>query len=342
MLHVRRRVESVAAWSAKGSPPAWPWAIPEAPLLYWALTEAGPAVRSRDLDALDDLLLEIGALLERLWTTSPRAHPGRTAVDAVAVSTTLWSELQRGRGAADPDQLAVHLRLLRRLVTPPVNRVPARPATAVPAYRPPADRIAGGQLPVITRPTGLAGRSRHEQFLLLLAVVLSNAGGHLADYQELGRPLGTDSGRIGWPADSPAGIRLGSIRTGRGHLQADPDGDLLLRPGPCLTAVNRALARRPVPDAPAPWTADDIGWALAEAWLVDTTLVLQTDRISREHTAALPVLAGARPERVWRLPLGVYAPGQFYVGDGEPRRGRLRSVRRSAPDHRRRSPVADI
>ena len=39
------------------------------------------------------------------------------------------------------------------------------------------------------------------------------------------------------------------------------------------------------------WSVDDIGWALAGAWLTDTTLIVEPTRISRSHTTAWPVVA---------------------------------------------------
>ena len=56
------------------------------------------------------------------------------------------------------------------------------------------------------------------------------------------------------------------------------------------------------------WSVDDIGWALAGAWLTDTTLIVEPDRISRSHTTAWPVVADHPVEQVWRLPLAVFHP----------------------------------
>jgi hypothetical protein len=58
---------------------------------------------------------------------------------------------------------------------------------------------------------------------------------------------------------------------------------------------------------------DDIGWALADAWLTDTTLIIESDRISRSHTTAWSVVADHAVEQVWRLPLEVFHPHQFFT-----------------------------
>lgn len=324
MLHIRQRTTAAASWAARGYPSLMRWETgrDEAPLLYWALTEVGPAATADDLDAVTDLLDEAELLLDRIWT-EPNSG-GRRHREITAISTALWSELQRGRGAEDLTEIALHARLLRNLVAPRPGQFPARPTTAVPAYRPPGNRIRGGRLP-LTGQAPLGERDLNEQFLLLLAVVLSHGRGHLVDHDTGLPPRGADPDRTGWtrPDGAGAGVLLGSIRrTDRDHA------DLILRPGPCLTAVKRWVRTRPSVPGADRWTVEDIGRALAQAWLIDTTLILEPTLISRIHTAAWPVHVDRTAEQVWRLPLTVYHPRQLQPrGEGRPNSaGPLRPV----------------
>lgn len=307
MLHIRRRSEPTALWAARGWPPLLRWVDrPEVPWLYWALHEVAGAAQAEDLDAVDDLLTEAGLLLERVWTDPPA---GARRIDVMSISTGLWAEVQRGRGVTDLTQVALHARLLRNLVAPAAGQLPTRPALAVPAYRPPDERIKGGHLP-LAGAGAVRGRELQEQFLLLIATVLSNGGGHLVDHANSHIPRGADPVRTGWtrPGAGPAGTRLGSIRTGANQ----GSGDVLLRPGPCLTAVRRRVRIRPVITGAEHWSVDEIGWALAGAWLTDTTLIVEPDRISRSHTTALSVVADDPAAQVWRLPLAAFHPRQFF------------------------------
>lgn len=315
MLHIRQRTTAAASWAARGYPSLMRWETgrDETPLLYWALTEISPAATAEDLDAVTDLLDETELLLDRIWTEPDSG--GRRHGEITAISTGLWSEVQRGRGAEDLTEVALHARLLRNLVAPRPGQLPARPATAVPPYRPPGDRIRGGRLP-LTGQAPLGGRDLHEQFLLLLAVVLSNGRGHLIDHETGRSPHGTDPARTGWtrPDGAAAGVLLGGIR------RTDQDqADLILRPGPCLTAIRRWVRTRPSVAGADRWTVEHIGRALAQAWLIDTTLILEPTRINRTHTAAWPVHVDRTAEQVWRLPLTVYHPRQLQPpGEGWP------------------------
>ena len=195
MLHIRRRSDPTAVWAARGWPPLIDWADrAEVPWLFWALHELTGAVQADDVDVVDDLLTEAGQLLERIWTDPPAGAHRR---DAMAISTGLWAEVQRGRGITDLTQVALHAGLLRNLVAPAAGQLPTRPALAVPAYRPPGQRIAGGHLP-LTGTAVIHGRDVHEQFLLQLATVLSNGGGHLVDHLNARTPRGADPARTGW------------------------------------------------------------------------------------------------------------------------------------------------
>ena len=321
MLHIRRRSEPTARWATRGWPPLLRWTDrPEVPLLFWALHELTEAARADDVEGVEDLLSEAGVMLERIWTDPPA---GAHQSDVMSISTGLWAEIQRGRGVTDLTQVALHARLLRNLVAPGGDQLPIRPVMAVAAYRAPGDRIAGGHLP-LTPTTGLHSRELHEQFLLLLAMVLSNGGGHLVDHATSRIPQDVDPARAGWnQGTGPAGSRLGSIRA----APVRGSSDLLLRPGPCITAVRRRARTEGVPAA-GQWTVDGIGWVLAGAWLTDTTLIIEPDEISRSHTTALPVVAGDRVEQVWRMPLAVFHPHQFgYPQHRRPRRtGTLRPI----------------
>ena len=308
MLHIRRRSDPTAMWATRGWPPLMQWTDrPEVPWLFWALHELAGAAQADDVDAVDDLLTEAGVMLERIWTDPPA---GAHRNDVMSISTGLWAEIQRGRGVTDLTQVALHARLLRNLVAPAGGQLPTRAALAVPAYRPPGERLVGGQLPLASTAV-IHGRALHEQFLLMLAMVLSNGGGHLVDHGSSRVPRGADPIRTGWtrPGGGPAGTRLGSIRPGENKGSSD----LILRPGPCLTAVRRRARSRPVTGADQ-WSVDDIGWALARAWLTDTTLIIETARVSRSHTTAWPVVADHSVEQVWRLPLAVFHPEQFFSG----------------------------
>ena len=76
-----------------------------------------------------------------------------------------------------------------------------------------------------------------------------------------------------------------------------------------------------------PWA---LGWALAAAWLTDTTLIVEPDRISRIHTTAMPVVVDHRVEQVWRLPLAVFHPQQF--GSQQQRWPRTGTALQPVPD----------
>ena len=307
MLHIRRGSEPTTAWAARGWPALWNWADrPEVPLLFWALHELSDAAQAEDIDAVEDLLTEAGLMLERIWTDPP---PDAHRRDAISISTGLWSEIQRGRGVTDLTQVALHARLLRNLVAPAGTQLLARSALAVPAYLPPGERIKGGRLPLAAT-AEFRGRDQHEQFLLLIATILSNNGGHLVDYLTSNVPAGADRKRTGWdrPDGKPAGTRLGSIRTGG----PEGGGDVFLRPGPCHAAIRRHLRIRPLVAGADQWSVAEIGWALAAAWLTDTTLIVEPAQVSRSHTTAWPVVADHPEEQVWRLPLAVFHPEQFF------------------------------
>src|SRR5664279_705380 len=321
MLHIRRQGQPLASWTARGWPPLLRRAdSPDVPWLYWALNEVGAAADAHDVDAIDDLLTEAGILLERIWTQSAARTAGPRFAELLSISTALWSEIQRGRGMTELTQVALHARLLRNLVAPSGGQLLTRPAGAVPAYRAPDERVTGGHLPLITGPAGVTGRPAPEQFLTLLAMVLSNGGGHLSDHAAPRCPPGAEPSRTGWARRGcgPAGTRLGSIRV----AEREHADDLLLRPGPCLTAVHRLVRVRPVVPEAAAWSVDDVGWTLAAAWLTDTTLIAGGDTITRAHTTTQPVLADQRPEQLWLLPLAVFHPRQFYPHPGRGRRRR--------------------
>src|SRR5664279_206367 len=224
MLHIRRRSEPTARWAARGWPPLLRWTDrPEVPWLFWALHEVAGAAQAEDFDAVDDLLTEAGLMLERVWTDPPA---GARQSDVMSISTGLWAEVQRGRGVSDLTQVALHARLLRNLVAPTAGQLPARPALAVHAYRPPGDRIEGSHLPLAGAGAG-GGRELQEQFLLLIATVLSNGGGHLVDHANSQVPRGADPVRTGWtrpgaPTGSRLALRAGSIPFALGRLPAGP------------------------------------------------------------------------------------------------------------------------
>ena len=318
MLHLRQSAQPSARWAHQGWPALLRWSDrrSEPEQLYWALTAIPSAAAAGDLAVLDDLLTEIRMWLDRIWRDPKHVVRG-SAADFLSISTQLWAETQRGRGAEDLDQIRLHARLLRNLAGPDLP--PPRSSSAmVPTYRRPQDRIRGGRLPLTEHAASLTDRDTHEQFLLLLAVVLSNRGGHVSDYLELRCLSGADGSRTGWTADhsGAAGSLLGSVDNDRQELR--------LRPRPCLTAVNRIRDR----SSADRWTVDEIGWALAEQWLVDTTLIAGPADVRRLPTCLSEVLTDRRPEQIWRVSLEVFHPLQFFSAQApsHPRRSSLRSV----------------
>lgn len=317
MLHIQQAPSVAAQWGVQGWPPLVGWAEhPDLPALYWALNEVGPASAAADLDVLDDLLAEIALWLDRVLSGEQGARVGRP--DLAPVLTLLWGEMQMGRGAGDVVQMGVNASLMQKAIASPAAAA-ERSVHAVQPYVAPADRIRGGHLPLAVDPVrALAGAPAHEQFLLELAAVLSNGGGHLVDYYRPGGcPEGTTPGRTGWaaPHRGAAGELLGSIQRA-----ADGPCTVLFRPNLCARAVNAAGAARP-------WRATDVGRDLAGAWLIDTTLVID-ERAKRVDAASVPVVVDGDAELVWALPLAVFHPDQFFPptsGSRRPRTG-LRAV----------------
>lgn len=318
MLHIQQPGSVTALWGVQGWPPLADWAEhPDLPLLYWALREISPAVEVDDLDVVDDLLAEIAVWLDRILRRpvgDPIGHP-----DLVPVLTLLWGEMQLGRGAGDLLQLKVNAALACKATAPAVATTD-RPDVAVPPYVPGPDRIRGGHLPlVVDVPVGAADRPAHELFLLELAGVLSNGGGHLSEFVAPRAPDGSLPGRTGWASahQGAAGELLGSLRSVPDEMRM-----VLLRPGASLRAVQAAGRGRA-------WTVEGLGRALAAAWLVDTTLIVD-EAVQRRDTVDGPVVADADPEPLWQLPLEVFHPDQF----GRLRPGPPRAGLRAVPDPR--------
>ena len=311
MLQIQHRgITPSIRWELRGCPPLTRWpGRPELPLLYWALHEVTPATEAHDLEAVDDLLLEVALWLDKIWRHPPPLRSRAGSGDLLVISAALWAEIQLGRGAGDMLQVALHAQMLKMLFAPRGDV--ARPPEAVPVYLAPEARIVGGQLPLTVRPVGLHGRADHEQFLLLVAAVLSNRGGHLTDHRTRRAPPGSDLSRTGWASahGDPAGALLGSIQREDGAA-----GQIILRPGPCVTAVNRLVQPH------QPWDAETVGRALAAAWLIDTTLI-DGPAPHRSYTVKTPVLVDHRQEPVWLVPLSVYHPLQFFTSAAPARRG---------------------
>ena len=294
MLHIRPDQATVtAAWSVDG----WaalisPTAQPGGQILYWLLQELPAAAAAADWNVVDDMLDEAAVWLDRIWLTPP--GPPASAGKAIAVAANLWGELQRGRGAEDTQHIAFHAGLLQKLLGAPDDRRPP----AVPVYLPPNRRISTGRLPLRTaagEQPQLVELPVAEQVLLQLLAVLSNpGGGHLSDRAAHRCPPGAAPHRTGWTRTSrrPTGPLLGSI-----DVETD---SLLLRPAQCLTAVA----------APATWTIDAVGDALAAAWLVDTTL--DTAAATRRALVDVSIVDHQDPEPSWRLSLDVFDRAQFF------------------------------
>lgn len=321
MLHVVRRADLVAEWGEQG----WPALLgnvggrPEPEWLYWALNELGLAADQRDLHVVDDLLAEIAELLERLWSVDPAEVP------FAPISASLWGEIQRGRGAEDMTSLALHGRLLRNTIGP--ARMGPRPADVAPPYRAAADRVAGGHLALVDQ----AGEVDFDQdpaavFLQLLAAVLSNGGGHLVDAAGGGAPAGVDAGRVGW-RPGPEGQVLGSVDR---DTVSDVGSTMLLRPVPSVDAVNAVVVAT---GSERVFSVESVGRALAEAWLIDTTLRVDL-QLRREFYVMAQLAEDLDEEPLWRLPLAVFHLRQFPLPtwDRGPRAPRLRIIR-TGEDH---------
>lgn len=321
MLHIVRRADLVASWGEQG----WPTLLgkvgdrPEPDWLYWSLTELGPAADQRDLRIVDDLLAEIAQLLERLWSVD------RAGISFAPISASLWGEIQRGRGAEDMTSLALHGRLLRNTLGP--ARTGPRPADVAPPYRAAADRVAGGHLALVDHASEVDfDHDPAAVFLQLLATVLSNHGGHLVDAAGGGAPAGVDAGRISWRS-GPEGQVLGSVNR---DTVSDVGSTMLLRPGPSVDAVNAVAVAT---GSERVFAVESVGRALAEAWLIDTTLRVDL-QLRREFNVMAQLTEDLDEEPLWRLPLAVFHPRQFPLPtwDRAPRAPRLRIIRTSE-DH---------
>jgi hypothetical protein len=284
VLIIQTPPSAEAEWAEQG----WPAVLPtegdrEEPELFgWAMRTIGPAVRASDWPVVEDLVDEGNMWLSRIRAAS-YSVPDPALRPFLSITDTMWPEVLRAVGGRDRDRLPYAARLLSKLcgVADVVGR---RPAKAVPAYVPLAERpflTAGGA----TRP-GPAG-----QFLADLAAVLSTGQGHLVD---VASPLRLPAGRLpaamGWrSAIEPQGVSLGSLDT--------TEGTLRLR----TRVVAQVLASFGDQGTDL-GIESDIGEALAAAWLIDTTLIVNPPWSMRVAGVIDTWWDDSGAELIWRLP----------------------------------------
>lgn len=323
MLHVERRVDALAAWSQAG----WKQLLDETPttrMIYFALTELGPASEAEDIGAVQDLAAELGALLEVVILqppTEPAAADGESQRRSIALR--LWGDLQYAIGRRHWPDIGLHAAVLRRLAGP---EPATRPADAVPAYLPRAQRVPPtGQLPLIER----AGDNQPAdpadpgiRFLTQIARALIAGAGHLVDPETATVPQDSIPARVGWPAahGTPAGPRIGSLRpVGAAGVT------MTVEPAAAVTAANTARQLSHA-NPPEPLTVHTVAQALARAWILDTTLTISADGADRRAAVQDSVLDGGAVSWLWQIPLSVWHPHQFYAGQPT-RRARDRALR---------------
>lgn len=275
-----------AEWAEQG----WPAVLPaegddrrvEPELFGWAMRTIAPAIRADDWPVVEDLVDEGNMWLSRIRTASYNG-PDPALQPFLSITDTMWPEVQRAVGGKDSERLIYAARLLSKLcgVADVIGR---RPAKAVPAYVPPAERpflTAAGP----TRP-GPAG-----QFLADLAAVLSTGHGHLVDMADTRRPpAGRPAAALGWrSAIEPQGPALGSLDTPGEtlRLRAKVTAKVLVSSGHQGTDRN---------------IESETGQALAAAWLIDTTLVINPRWSMRVAGVVDMWWDGGSPELIWRLP----------------------------------------
>ena len=293
MLIIQTPPSAEAEWAEQGWPATAPAGADGPELLGWAMRTITPAVRAGDWAVVDDLVDEGNVWLAQIRAVHYR-HPDPLMHPFLAVTDTLWPEVQRAVGARDADRLTYAARLLAKLCGV-ADLAGRRPAAAVPAYVAPADRpfltAAGPNRP------GPAG-----QFLTDLAAVLSNHLGHLVDFADASRPpAGTSLPALGWRSPiEPQGPTLGSL---------DPsESTLRLR----VASLAQLLDLGPEDGSDAVGQSE-IGEALAAAWLIDTTLVVDGSGHRRLAGVVDDWWEEGDQELIWRLP-DVIAPGPRWRG----------------------------
>ena len=299
MLHVDRDRHAASAWALAGFPPGLP-SVESSAHLWWALTELVAAADAGDNPVVTDLAALVGVLADLALTDSSRSVPG-IPMDPVAISVVLelWGDLQRAAGAEHLDVVALHAVTMRRLVPEPRSR----PADAVPAYVPPAQRLGpSGHVPLTTAGEGPVGPTDPAAAVMTgIARVLLTGRGHLADRHSTWCPPGCAPPRVGWLAErQPRGPRLGVISLADGSVVLDPPVavDLLAAIGVRVGSIDR-IAR-----------------LLVERWLMDSTLVVSDGRLRRVFGVTGAVEDGEPAGWTWRLSTGLWDAAQFTGGPG--------------------------
>jgi hypothetical protein len=325
VLHVERRVDALAAWSQAGWKPLLAdMALTH--LIYFALTELGPASDAQDIGAVQDLSAELGALLDLviLQPAEDQQEDDRQA-QLRSIALRLWGDLQYAIGRRHWADIALNAAVLRRLAGP---EPPTRPTDAVPTYRSLPDRVPPtGQLPLIERANSTRDSvDAGTRFLERVASALIAGAGHLVDPETADVPHNAIPARVGWPAarGAPTGERIGSLRP------AGAAGVLMtLDPAAAVAAANRAGELSNDANTLEPLTEQAVAEALARAWILDTTLTISTAGVARRPAVQVSVLDGGAESWLWQVPVSVWHPRQFYAGqrDQRPADRPLRVVR---------------
>lgn len=304
-------------------------------LLYFALTELGPASDAEDIGAVQDLAAELGALLDLvvMQPSSDIQPSDERDVQTRGIALRLWGDLQYAIGRRHWADIGLHAAVLRRLAGAEPR---TRTTDAVPAYRPVGQRVhPSGHLPLIDGPVNrtsapVAG-DPGRRFLELLPAALLLGAGHLVDPETGELPVGAIPARVGWRPgpDAPAERCVGSLRP------AGAAGVLMtLDPAASVLMVNTITDPAPSStDAADPLTEDAVAVALAGAWVMDTTLTISSGGARRRRAVYTSLVDGGAESWLWQIPLSVWHPHQFYSGQrsDHPSARALRVVRALRP-----------
>ena len=304
-------------------------------LLYFALTELGPASDAQDIGAVQDLAAELGALLDLVvMQPSSDIQPNdERDVQTRSIALRLWGDLQYAIGRRHWADIGLHAAALRRLAGAEPR---SRTADAVPAYLPVEQRVdLSGHVPLIDGPTGRTNTAGDgdpgRRFLELLPAALLLGAGHLVDPETGELPAGSIPARVGWRPgpDAPAERCVGSLRPAgaAGVLMIlDPAAAVLM----VNTIVDPATSSIAAPD---PLTEDAVAVALAGAWVMDTTLTISSDGATRRRAVYTSLIDGGAESWLWQIPLSIWHPHQFYSGQrgDQPSARALRVVRAPRP-----------
>ena len=304
-------------------------------LLYFALTELGPASDAEDIGAVQDLAAELGALLDLVvMQPSSDIQPNdERDLQTRSIALRLWGDLQYAIGRRHWADIGLHAAVLRRLAGAGPR---TRTTDAVPAYLPVEQRVdPSGHLPLIDGPTGRTNTAGDgdlgRRFLELLPAALVLGAGHLVDPETGELPAGAIPARVGWRPgpEAPAERCVGSLRPAGAAgvlMTLDPAGALLM--------VNTITDPAPsTTTASDPLTEGAVAAALAGAWVMDTTLTISSGGATRQRAVYTSLIDGGAESWLWQIPLSIWHPHQFYSGQrgDQPSARALRVVRAPRP-----------